>query len=55
MDGKAFNVWLIPEFSGATTDMPIVEWIEKVEFVCELCAIDKIMLLWQCSCHVQTT
>ena len=40
MDGKAFDIWLIPEFSGAITDMPIVEWIENVELVSELCAVD---------------
>ena len=42
MDGKAFDVWLIPEFSGTMTDMPIVEWIENVELVCELCIMDKV-------------
>lgn len=42
MEGKVFDVRLIPEFSGAPTDMPIVEWIENVELVCELCAMDKI-------------
>ena len=42
MDGKAFDVQLIPEFSGAMTDMPIVEWIENVGLVCELCAMDKV-------------
>ena len=30
---------LIPEFSGAATDMPIVEWVENVELVCELCTM----------------
>ena len=24
------------------TDMPIVEWIENVELVCELCTMDKV-------------
>ncbi len=42
MDGKAFDVWLILEFSGAMTDMPIVEWIANVELVCELCAMGKV-------------
>ena len=42
MDGKDFNVWLIPEFSGAMTDMPIVKWIKNVELVCKLCAMDKV-------------
>ena len=29
MEGKMFDVQLIPEFSGAATDMPTVEWIEN--------------------------
>ena len=31
-----FDVQLIPEFSGAAIDMPIVEWTENVELLCEL-------------------
>ena len=42
MEGKMFDVWLILEFSGAATDMPIVEWVENVELVCELCAMKNI-------------
>ena len=42
MDGKAFDVRLILEFSGTMTDMPIVEWIENEEIVYELCAMDKV-------------
>ena len=42
MEGKMFDVWLIPEFSGAATDMPIVEWVENVELVCELCAMKNV-------------
>ena len=42
MTDKAFDVRLIPEFSGAATDMPIVEWIKNVELVCELCAMNKV-------------
>ena len=34
MEGKTFDVQLIPEFSGAATDMPIVKWVENVELVC---------------------
>ena len=37
-----FDVRLIPEFSGAANDMPIVEWIENVELVCELCTMKNI-------------
>ena len=42
MDGKAFDIRLIPEFSGTITDMPIIEWIENDKLVCELCAMDKV-------------
>ena len=36
MEGK------IPEFSGAATDIPIVEWIENVELVSELCTMKNV-------------
>ena len=42
MEGKIFDVRLIPEFSGAVTDMPIVEWVENVELVCKLCAMKNV-------------
>ena len=42
MEGKIFDVRLIPEFSGAVTDMPIVEWVENVELVCELFAMKNV-------------
>ena len=42
MKGKMFDVQLIPKFSGAATDMPIVEWVENVELVCELCAMKNV-------------
>ena len=42
MEGKIFDIRLIPEFSGASTDMPIVEWIENGELVCELCAMKNV-------------
>lgn len=31
---RGFNIRLIPVFSGAAIDLPIVEWIENVELVC---------------------
>lgn len=34
MADKVFDVRLIPEFNGAY--LPIVEWMENVEYVCEL-------------------
>ena len=37
-----FDVRLIPEFSGAATDMPIVKWVENVELVCELCTMKNV-------------
>ena len=37
-----FDIRLIPEFSGAATDMPIVEWVENVELVCKLCAMKNV-------------
>ena len=37
-----FGVRLIPVFSGAATDMPIVEWVENVELVCELCTMKNV-------------
>ena len=42
MEGKIFYVKLILEFSVAATDMPIVEWVENVELVCELCAMKNV-------------
>ena len=42
MTSKAFDIRLIPEFSGAVTDMPVVGWLEHVEKVCELCAMDRV-------------
>ena len=49
MEGKMFDVRLILEFSGAVTDMPIVEWVENVELVRELCAlknVERVLPLW---------
>ena len=42
MTGKAFDIRLIPESSGTTTDIPIAEWIKNMELVCELCAMDRV-------------
>ena len=39
---KQFDVRLIPEFCGAATDTPILEWLEDLELTCELCEISKI-------------
>ena len=37
-----FDIRLIPEFSGAATDMPIMEWLEDLELTCELCKITNV-------------
>ena len=42
MMGKAFDIQLILEFTCTATDVPIVEWIENVELVCELCTMDRV-------------
>ena len=42
IEGKMFDIWLILEFSGAATDIPIVEWVENVELVCELCTMKNV-------------
>ena len=50
MEGKMFDIWLILEFSGAATDMPIVEWIENVELVCELCPMKNVERVLPLAC-----
>ena len=42
MASRQFDVWLIPEFSGAATEKPILEWLEDLELTSELCEISKI-------------
>ena len=42
MADRLFDVRLIPEYSGAATDLPIVEWLEQVELMCELCNMDRV-------------
>ena len=48
MEGKIFDIRLIPKFSGAATDMLIVEWVENVELACEFCTmknVERVLLL----------
>ena len=45
MEGKIFDVQLIPEFSGAATDMPIVEWVENVEHICGMKNVERVLPL----------
>ena len=42
MEDKMYDIRLIPEFSGATTDMPIVERIKNMELVYELCTMKNV-------------
>ena len=42
MASRQFDIQLIPEFSDAATDTPIMEWLEDLELTCELCDITKV-------------
>ena len=42
MAGKAFDIRLIPEFHGVSSDHTVLEWLEQVELVCEMCSVDNI-------------
>ena len=42
MAGKAFDVRLIPEFHGISSDLTVSEWLEQVELVCEMCGVDNV-------------
>ena len=39
MAGKAFNIRLIPEFHGISSDHMVSEWLE---LVCEMCGVDNV-------------
>ena len=41
MASRQFDVRLIPEFSGAATERPILEWLEDLELTFELSEISK--------------
>ena len=34
MAGKAFDIWLIPEFHGVSSDHMVSEWLEQVGLTC---------------------
>ncbi len=36
MAKRPFDLQLIPEFGGTTLDESIIEWLERVEMICEL-------------------
>ena len=42
MAGKAFDIRLIPEFHGISSDYTVSEWLEQVELVCEMCGVDNV-------------
>ena len=42
MAGKAFDIRLIPEFHGVSSDHTVLEWLEQVELVCEMCGVDNV-------------
>ena len=42
MAGKAFDIRLIPEFHGVSSDYMVSEWLEQVELVCKMCGVDNI-------------
>ena len=42
MAGKAFDIQLIPEFHGVSSDHTVSEWLEQVERVCEMCGVDNV-------------
>ena len=42
MAGKAFDILLIPEFHGVSSDHTVSEWLEHVELVCEMRGVDNV-------------
>ena len=42
MAGKAFDIRLIPEFHGVSSDHTVSEWLEQVELVCKMCDVDNV-------------
>ena len=42
MVGKAFDIRLIPEFHGVSSNHTVSEWLEQVELVCEMCGVDNV-------------
>ena len=40
--GKAFDIQLIPEFHGVSSDHRVSEWLEQVELVCKMCGVDNV-------------
>ena len=42
MAGKAFDIWLIPEFHSIPSNYTVPEWLEQVELVCEMCGVGNV-------------
>ena len=42
MARRPFDLRLIPEFGGAASDEPIIEWLEQVEMICELADEERV-------------
>ena len=42
MVGKAYDIRVIPEFHGVSSDHTVSEWLEQVELVCEMCVVDNV-------------
>ena len=42
MAKRPFDLQLIPEFGGAASDEPIIEWLEQVEMIYELADEERV-------------
>ena len=42
MAGKAFDIRLVPEFHGISSNHTVSEWLEQVEQVCKMCSVDNV-------------
>ena len=42
MAGKAFDIRLIPEFHGVSSDHTVSEWLKQAEQMCEICGVDNV-------------
>ena len=42
MAGIAFDIQLIFEFHGVSSDHKVSEWLEQVELVCKICGVDNV-------------
>lgn len=54
MTSKQSDIRLIPEFSVAATNLPIVEGLENVELICELCDLWEGTKGWYRPCQVSS-